>query len=83
MSLVWRKWINSSAITKQKLLGQMVESLGKSIISMYFMGVCAVLGMSNLDALSEDCSGDLRQGSSNNSVTNFVLGSPYIFQRET
>ena len=28
-------------------------------------------------------SGDLRQGSSNNSVTNFVLGFPYIFQRET
>ena len=28
-------------------------------------------------------SGDLRQGSSNNSVTNFVLGFTYIFQRET
>ena len=28
-------------------------------------------------------SGDLRQGSSNNSATNFVLGFPYIFQRET
>ena len=28
-------------------------------------------------------SGDLRQGSSNNSVTNFVLGFSYIFQRET
>ena len=26
--------------------------------------------------------GDLRQGSSDNSVTNFVLGFPYIFQRE-
>ena len=28
-------------------------------------------------------SGDLRQESSNNSVTNFVLGFSYIFQRET
>ena len=27
--------------------------------------------------------GELRQGSSNNSVTNFVLGFPYILQRET
>ena len=27
-------------------------------------------------------SGDLRQGSSNNSVTDFVLGFSYIFQRE-
>ena len=27
-------------------------------------------------------SGDLRQGSSNNSVTNFVKGFPYVFQRE-
>ena len=30
-----------------------------------------------------DISGDLRQGSSNNSVTNFVLGFSYMFQRET
>ena len=28
------------------------------------------------------CSGDFRQGSSNNSVTNFVQGFPYVFQRE-
>ena len=27
-------------------------------------------------------SGDLRQGSSNNFVTNFVQGFPYVFQRE-
>ena len=27
-------------------------------------------------------SGHLRQGSSNNSVTNFVQGFPYVFQRE-
>ena len=32
---------------------------------------------------AERNSGDLRQGSSNNSGTNFVLGFPYIFQRET
>ena len=37
-----------------KLLGQMVKSLGKSIIRMYSMGACAVLGMTNQDALSED-----------------------------
>ena len=27
-------------------------------------------------------SGDLRQGSSNNSLTNFVEGFPYVFQRD-
>ena len=32
----------------------MVKSLGKSIINMYLMGACAVLGISNQDALSED-----------------------------
>ena len=36
-----------------------------------------------LKRLNEQISGDLRQGSSNNSVTNFVLGVSYIFQRET
>ena len=30
----------------------------------------------------EHYSGDLRQGSSNNSVTNFVHEFPYVFQRE-
>ena len=39
---------------KAKLSGQMVKSLGKSIINMYSMGACAVLGISNQDALSED-----------------------------
>ena len=34
-------------------------------------------------SLGIDCSGDFRQGSSNNSVTNFVPGFSYIFQRET
>ena len=37
-----------------KLSGQMVKSLGKSIMKTYSMGACAVLGMTNQDALSED-----------------------------
>ena len=37
-----------------KLSGQMVKLLGHSIINMYSMGACAVLGISNQDALSED-----------------------------
>ena len=36
----------------------MVKSLGKSIINMYLMGACAVLGISNQDALSEDLEND-------------------------
>ena len=39
---------------KAKLSGQMVKSLGKSIINMYSMGACAVLGITNQEALSED-----------------------------
>ena len=35
-----------------KLSGQMVKSLGHSIINMYSMGACAVLGITNQDALS-------------------------------
>ena len=41
-----------------KLSGQMVKSLGKSIINMYSMGVCALLGITNQDALSEDLEND-------------------------
>ena len=41
-----------------KLSGQMVKSLGKSIIDMYSMGACAALGISNQDALSEDLESD-------------------------
>ena len=41
-----------------KLSGQMVKSLGKSIINMYSMGACAALGISNQDALSEDLESD-------------------------
>ena len=41
-----------------KLAGQMVKSLGKSIINMYSMRACAALGISNQDALSEDLEND-------------------------
>ena len=41
-----------------KLSGQMVKSLGKSIINMYSMGTCSALGISNQDALSEDLEND-------------------------
>ena len=41
-----------------KLSGQMVKSLGSSIINMYSMGACAALGISDQDALSEDLEND-------------------------
>ena len=41
-----------------KLLGQMIMSLECSIINMYSMGACAVLGISDQDALSEDLEND-------------------------
>ena len=41
-----------------KLSGQMVKSLGKSIINMYSMGACAALGTTSQDALSEDLEND-------------------------
>ena len=41
-----------------KLSGQMVKSLGHSIINMYSMGACAALGIYNQDALSEDLEND-------------------------
>ena len=41
-----------------KLSGQMVKSLGRSIVNMYLMGACAVLGITNQDALSEDLEND-------------------------
>ena len=41
-----------------KLSGQIVRSLGCSIINMYLMGVCAVLGITNQDVLSEDLEND-------------------------
>ena len=41
-----------------KLSGQMVKSLGKSIINMYSMGACSALGIRNQDALSKDLGND-------------------------
>ena len=41
-----------------QLSGQMVKSLGKSIINMYSMGACTALGINNQDALSEDLEND-------------------------
>ena len=41
-----------------KLSGQMVCSLGCSIINMYSMGACAAVGISDQDALSEDLEND-------------------------
>ena len=41
-----------------KLSGQMVKSLGKSVINMYSMGACSVLGIANQEALSEDLEND-------------------------
>ena len=41
-----------------KLSGQIVKSLGKSIINMYSMEACSVLGITNQDALSEDLEND-------------------------
>ena len=41
-----------------KLSSRMVKLLGKSIINMYSMGACAVLGITNQEALSEDLEND-------------------------
>ena len=41
-----------------KLSGQMVHSLGCSIIKMYSMGAFSVLGITNQEALSEDMEND-------------------------
>ena len=40
------------------LSGQMVKSLGKSIINMYSMGACSALGIRNQEALSKDLEND-------------------------
>ena len=41
-----------------KLSGQMVKSLGKSVINMYSMGACSALGIRNQEALSKDLEND-------------------------
>ena len=41
-----------------KLSGQMVKSLGSSVINIYSMGACVALGITNQDALSKDLEND-------------------------
>ena len=41
-----------------KLSGQMVKSLGRSVINIYSMGACSALGITNQDVLSEDLEND-------------------------
>ena len=41
-----------------KLSGQMVKSLGRSVINIYSMGACSALGITNQEALSEDLEND-------------------------
>ena len=41
-----------------KLSGQIVKSLGRSVINMYSMGACSVLGIRNQEAVSEDLEND-------------------------
>ena len=52
-----------------KLSGQMVHSLGHSIINMYSMGACTALGITNQDTLSEDLENDLFLNSALQSFT--------------
>ena len=59
-----------------KLSGQMVKSLGKSIINMYSMGACSVLGITNQDALSEDLENDPFL---NSALQRFTCGLYYRF----
>ena len=56
-NLAKKKWKNFNNY-EAKLSGQMVKSLGRSLINMYSMGACAALGISNQDALSEDLEND-------------------------
>ena len=43
---------------EEKLSGQTVKLLGHSIINMYSMRACSVLGITNQNALSEDLEND-------------------------
>ena len=56
--------------------GQMVKSLGKSIINMYSMGACSALGITNQDALSEDLENDPFL---NSALQRFTCGLYYRF----
>ena len=57
-NLAKKKWKNFFNNNEAKPLGQMVKSLGKSIINMYSMEACSVLGITNQEALSEDLEND-------------------------
>ena len=59
-----------------KLSGQMVKSLGKSIINMYSMGACSALGITNQEALSEDLESDPFL---NSALERFTSGLYYRF----
>ena len=60
----WLKKLSEEEVEKlfnnyeAKLSGQMLKSLGKSIINMYLIGACTALGISDQDALSEDLEND-------------------------
>ena len=43
---------------ESKLSSLMVKSLGKSIINMYSLGACSILGINNQDALTNDLEND-------------------------
>ena len=61
-----------------KLSGQVVHSLGCSIINMYSMGACAALGISNQDALREDLGNDPFLKSALQRATRVVLQIRFI-----
>ena len=63
-------------IYEVKLSGQIVKSLGKSIINMYSMGACSALGITNQDALSEDLENDPFL---NSALQRFTCGLYYRF----
>ena len=53
-NLMKKKWKNFFNNYEAKLSGQMVKSLGHSIINMYSMGAYSALGISDQKALSKD-----------------------------
>ena len=59
-----------------KLLGQMVKSLGHSVINMYSMGACSALGIRNQEALSKDLENN---PSLNSAVQRFTCELYYRF----
>ena len=59
-----------------KLSGQMVKSLGKSIINTYSVGACSALGITNQEALSEDLENDPFL---NSALQRFTCGLYYRF----